>query len=151
MPSSKREWNNDKELTPRRDTGLCWQEEERELRNAEQYLGLTRRFEGQGFGLSVLWTCASIGWIGYRQKLRISKTIIYITIISMNLQTLTWWNITSVSFSRYKYFAFFQVCSRCIFLPVWKWYCYEPNIYLELKINEWIRPERNLPKTLILR
>ena len=32
------------------------------------------------------------------------------------------------------------------FLPIWKWFYYAPNTYKELKINEWVKSGKELPK-----
>eukprot|EP00569_Conticribra_weissflogii_P007510 CAMPEP_0171345534 /NCGR_PEP_ID=MMETSP0878-20121228/21847_1 /TAXON_ID=67004 /ORGANISM="Thalassiosira weissflogii, Strain CCMP1336" /LENGTH=436 /DNA_ID=CAMNT_0011848969 /DNA_START=90 /DNA_END=1400 /DNA_ORIENTATION=- len=32
------------------------------------------------------------------------------------------------------------------FLPIWKWFYYAPNTFKELKINEWIKSGKELPK-----
>ncbi len=32
------------------------------------------------------------------------------------------------------------------FLPIWKWFYYAPNTYKELKINEWMKSGKELPK-----
>jgi hypothetical protein len=34
------------------------------------------------------------------------------------------------------------------FLPVWKWFYYAPNTYKELKMNEWVKLGKELPKDL---
>jgi hypothetical protein len=34
------------------------------------------------------------------------------------------------------------------FMPVWKWFYYAPNTFKELKINEWVKEGKELPKGL---
>jgi hypothetical protein len=45
-----------------------------------------------------------------------------------------------------KYPRFLKYAVVAFFLPIWKWFYYAPNTYKELKVNEWVKSGKELPK-----
>jgi fatty acid desaturase len=103
------------------------------------------RFNSRGFGLGPLNRC--VDWLDWMQPEAWNiehNRLHHYRLNESKDPDLVQRNLDFVRDANYPRFLKYVVVA--FFLPIWKWFYYAPNTYKELKVNEWVKSGKELPK-----